>query len=86
MDFEGFDKLVHVALFGIEAWLLMLATERRYFTTLIIIGWCIILGGALEWLQLQYVVGRDGDVFDLIADALGAIVAVCLFCGLQTKR
>lgn len=78
MDFEGFDKLVHAALFGIEAVLLKLvfADDDSLAVNVSILILCAVLGGGLEIAQFYFVEGRDGDFYDLVADAFGAVVGL----------
>ena len=79
LEIEGVDKVLHAIIFGVEAFLLMWANERKRFTTVVIIGWCVLLGGVLELVQFHFVEGRNGDMLDLIADAAGALIGVLPF-------
>lgn len=78
MDFEGFDKLVHVALFGIEAVLLSVALGRESipYKSVFIFIFCVAFGGALEVIQYLMVESRSGDLLDLMADAVGAALGL----------
>ena len=78
---EGMDKLVHAVLFGIEAALCVWAIGKRANLQLLIwvVVWCTVLGGAMELVQYKWVEGRTGDVVDLLADTLGAILGAVVF-------
>ena len=74
----GVDKLIHAILFAVEAGLLALVfskTERPKLW-LPILAWCFILGGGLEVVKHMWIEGRSGDVLDLIADMVGAILGI----------
>lgn len=76
-----FDKLVHAGLFGVQAILLGLAlmsmvNVRTAFLVALIVA--IAYGGIIELLQGEMRMGRDADIFDLFADAVGAGIAYAL--------
>lgn len=73
-----FDKLVHAGLFGVQAILLGLALRstvnvKTAFLVALLVA--IVYGGAIELLQGAMHMGRDADIFDLLADAVGAGIA-----------
>ena len=74
------DKLVHFVLFGIFPVLwsyYFIQKKGKSNWKHMIILFCIIsilLGISLEYVQHYFVVNRDFDVIDIIADTLGAIV------------
>lgn len=71
---EGVDKVIHVILFGVEAFLLGQAVGvGKRLHAFYIIAWCTVLGGGLELVQLYGINGRSGDFFDLLADTVGAV-------------
>lgn len=67
------DKLAHLVLFGVLAALLHLAGLRA---PLAIAGAAIY--GATDEVHQMFVPGRSPDLFDWIADLLGAVLAVQL--------
>ncbi|MCC6185885.1 MAG: VanZ family protein [Chitinophagaceae bacterium] len=75
------DKWVHFILFGGFTFLWLLAYPRSSWRHLSLIG---ILGAALGWLveelqgQLSFL-GRAKDLYDIYADACGALIGVLLF-------
>lgn len=72
----GVDKVIHAILFGVESGLFIWAAQSNNLKRQIwmILLWCVFLGGALEVVQYYWVVGRSGDLTDLVADTVGAIV------------
>ena len=79
--FDHFDKIVHFVFFFIFALVWMLAIGRKglqtkHYMFIILISVCY--GFALEYYQVNFVAGRSWDVWDGVADGIGAVVA-CLF-------
>ena len=74
----GVDKLIHVILFGIEASLLALISNKIAGPRLWlpILSWCFILGGGLEVVQHIWIEGRSGDLLDFLADMIGGVLGV----------
>ena len=81
----GYDKLGHLGVFSILSFLILLgknkSTDKKkiekndLIKTLII---CIVYGVVLESFQ-SVVPGRMTDIYDLIANTIGAIVGVGVF-------
>ena len=74
--FAGVDKLAHAALYGAAAYAWRGAIRARGAG----VGWWIVLGIALvgafdEWHQ-RSVPGRSAEVFDWVADVIGACLGV----------
>lgn len=72
--FDQFDKVVHFLLFLGFYTLWFCWWKRKWFWLLL----SILLGFAIEWYQLHYVPGRSFDVWDGVADSLGALAALLL--------
>lgn len=79
------DKLIHIALFGIYAILLVGAlkikyAESRFYVNIneITLFSGIVLAGVSELMQRYIVWGRSGNVYDFIADCLGLVVGIYL--------
>jgi VanZ family protein len=79
------DKLVHLFLFGIFCWLLLIDFIRRGGTRLKThpVIWSLLisalLGGFIEIAQYFFIPGRDGSVWDFIADMMGAMLGWAFF-------
>lgn len=89
---KGIDKLAHVSLFGGIVffwgyyWISRPGTREEWRKLMILIALLsIVLGVVLEFLQLYYIPGRTFDLFDMLADALGAILAYALLVFPKTK-
>lgn len=70
----GVDKAVHALLFGVPVWLIGRLTGR--YARVAVIFW--IHAALSEFIQYRYIPTRDGDVYDLVADTVGILVAVWL--------
>ena len=78
----GFDKLVHMALFGgfVFLWCFYYGQKQltnkkrlRLFFRIFVIG--SLYGIATEYIQKYFIPGRDYDVADILADIIGAAIA-----------
>jgi VanZ family protein len=80
----NFDKVAHFAAFGLLA-TLMCRLGNGWRAA----GWAVAVASAFgasdEWHQ-SFVPGRFSDVFDWVADTLGALVAVTLYTGWLSYR
>lgn len=81
LNIPHLDKAVHFGMFFIMA--LLLCNELQYQTSmnlrkiyLTTVCIALVYGGVIELLQ-HYFFGRSGDMLDLLADVLGAIIG-CL--------
>jgi len=74
------DKVVHFLIFGVPAYLFARLTGRPALVGAIFVAH----GAASEFIQ-GFIPGRDPDVFDFTADAVGVLVAVTLVA-LQKRR
>lgn len=78
------DKAVHATFYGILAllWVWGLPLRQRIGAAwLLATAW-----GALDELHQAYVPGRTADLWDLLADAVGAALAVGLWALVQQRR
>lgn len=84
--FLNFDKFVHFGIFAILTilWYLPFWDKRSNSLNFLIALLLITYGGIIEIVQHQFVTGRTGDVFDLIANILG-VLAVYLFIWKRNK-
>lgn len=74
------DKLVHIGMFGLLCLLWCLAvghltltpaSRNRYF--ILILAGCVAYGTAMEFVQKYWVVNRSFEIWDIAADAAGAV-------------
>ena len=86
------DKLVHVCLFGSLSFSFFVhfeKTNNRKLKTVrakaIVLIFCIIYGIGMEFYQKYFVPSRGFEVNDMLADAIGAILALPLFNWLNNK-
>lgn len=87
-----FDKLVHVGLFGMLAFLFSFPFFKTDITLSKKIGyllWIAIIaslwGLAIEFIQKYFVSGRTFDLLDWAADSLGALIAF-LYCRSRSAK
>ncbi len=79
------DKVVHLVMFGTLSFLILLGYREKYekgnrtklVLTAVIIS--ILYGILTELLQRYIFVGRSGNLFDALADAVGALLGWWLF-------
>lgn len=85
-DWLSPDKLVHFFVFGVFTFLLLWGYRAQYSNSkhrsklvwlIIILG--VLYGGLTEILQANVFVGRDGSVFDFLANTIGSIIGIVIF-------
>ena len=81
----GWDKLIHLLLYGILAWLAMRARVNGRPAVWIILLFCVVYGASDEFHQM-FVPGRTSSIWDLLADTLGAALSAALFLALAKRR
>jgi VanZ family protein len=79
--FEGADKVVHaIMFFGVMICMAFDYTRKRsHVSATPLIGFCIIaiaFGGAIEYIQDWMGLGRSKDIYDFVADSIGAVIAL----------
>ena len=84
----GVDKLIHLILFLVESVLIanLVYDLKLKSSKLIVLIWAFVLGGALEVIQYFWINGRSGEVLDLGADMLGAVIGVWVFTRFWIKN
>jgi len=77
-DWLSPDKAVHVFIFGVQVYLVFyglkpqyLPRKQRYVFVVIATVASVLFGLTTELLQRYVFVGRDGNTFDFLADAVG---------------
>ena len=80
------DKIIHLLLFAVFSILLMDALrqserllQQKYLLNYIIISFGIVFGILTELLQYSVFIGRNGNVYDTIADSVGVVLGVVLY-------
>lgn len=85
-DWLSPDKLVHFFVFSVFTFLLLWGYRAQYRSSkhrsklvwlIIILG--VLYGGLTEILQAKVFIGRDGSVFDFLANTIGSIMGIVLF-------
>jgi VanZ family protein len=87
----GFDKLLHVAAYGLMGWLACRAVaaagigRRRTVLYMAALTLTVAFGLSDEWHQ-SFVPGRSADAWDLLADAMGGLLGVLFYHWRQHLR
>ena len=92
-EWLGPDKLVHLAVFGLLAFLVFLnlrtdyenSSNKRLFAFLVLTG-ILAYGLLVEVLQAKVFIGRDGNVYDFIANGIGVLLGWFAFNMLKKKK
>jgi len=86
------DKLVHICLFGSLSFSFFVHFEKMNYKQLktvrakaIVLIFCIVYGIGMEFYQKYFVPTRGFEVNDMLADAVGAILALPLFNWINNK-
>jgi len=85
-SFRMADKIVHFFLyfFFVIFWLKALSYFSYHFLSLVIIA--ILWGIIIEFIQGNFIPGRSGDVFDALANSIGAISGIMFYKVYLEKR
>jgi VanZ family protein len=78
--FRNFDKIVHLAIYGVLGWLTVRAWangSRASASALVVLAVVSCFGAIDEWHQ-QYIPQRSMDLLDWAADTTGAAVGIVL--------
>ncbi len=83
---NGMDKIVHAVLFCVLAFLMHTFFQRQYTVAFLrskpmeaTLSFCVFFGAFIELLQASFVVNRNGDLVDLLADIAGVGIGLLLF-------
>ena len=84
--FAGADKVTHAVIYAIAAyfWRRSFRSQGRATTWLVVAG-VAALGVVDEWHQ-RSVPGRSADVFDWVADTLGALAGTLVWRRLHARK
>ena len=87
------DKLVHVVMYGILCFLMLLGIFKQYMKRKPTTSWVVIAiifcsgtGAAIEFLQPILTMYRQFEWADMIADAIGSLAGVYLFSFVLTRK
>ena len=78
-SFHFADKIVHFFLYFFLVLFWLLAYPELKFKKLQLFVLAVLLGVVIEFLQEFYVPNRTGDVFDALANTLGALVGLVFY-------
>ena len=82
----GADKLVHVTMYAVLAWLSARALALPSTRGALIVVASVAAFGVLDELHQHFIPGRSTDVSDLVADIVGACVGVLAFLAAHRRR
>jgi VanZ family protein len=80
-----FDKWVHIGLFGLQGFLFSFpivhfsitnSQKKYWFWIILLMG--IAYGVLMEFVQKYWVINRSFEVMDMVADAIGCVLALIL--------
>ncbi len=87
------DKLVHVFIFGVQSFLILYALDKQYKSlrqrlvyNITIITATSLFALVTEVLQKYLFIGRDGNIFDFIADVIGVFVGFVAYYLFNYKK
>lgn len=84
-SFQGMDKVAHAIAYGIFAILVRRAALPSPRAALI--GWTVpVLYGMTDEFHQSFVPGRDMSIWDLVADAVGALLALVVVTSIRRRR
>lgn len=86
-DWIGPDKFVHLFIFGTLSFLIFYNLRDQYLTAgkhsiivILVLGITIAYAFLTEILQATVFIGRDGNVYDFMANTVGAVAGWLVFC------
>ena len=93
LDWLSPDKIVHLILFGVYAYLLaegFVRQDRPWFTSRYPIWSSLIIGIVFafftEVMQRFVIPGRYGNIYDMLADILGSILGITVWYIIQRNE
>ena len=93
LSFKGADKVIHSTLYlvliilvgsGLVNYFHSSYSRNRIFVIAFL--YCLFLGVGIEFIQSVFVAGRVGDIFDVLANGIGASVGVIILITQLNKR
>jgi VanZ family protein len=87
------DKVVHIIMFAVLSFIILydapmqyLQGKRRYLFVIAVVSGTALFGLLTEILQYYVFIGRSGNVYDVMADCVGALTGWLLFDQLIQKK
>ncbi|MDA1028949.1 MAG: VanZ family protein [Bacteroidetes bacterium] len=82
-----FDKFIHAGLFFVltTLWLRAVAAEN-VTRALVVLGCIVVFSFASEWYQEWLPFDRTADLFDAVADSIGALIGILVWAIAMVKR
>ncbi len=92
-DWLSPDKVIHIFIFGVQCILILYAfrgqyttDKQRYIGSAVIIVVTVLFALLTEVLQKYVFVGRHGNLWDFIADAVGVLIGFLAYYLLNYKK
>ena len=92
-EWLSYDKVIHILIFAPLTFLILngfkqqyFDSKRRYLYILIAVGFSLAYGLLTEVLQVYVFVGRHGNVYDFIANSIGAFAGWQGFVTIYRKK
>lgn len=87
------DKIIHVFIFSVQTYLVLFAVSlqylsgrNRFINMLVILAIIFAFAALTEILQKYVFIGRDGNLFDFIANVAGIVVGLLAYNLLVKKK
>ena len=93
LSFKGADKVIHSTFYlvliilvgsGLVNYFHSSYSRNRIFVIAFL--YCLFLGVGIEFIQSVFVAGRVGDIFDVLANGIGASVGAIILITQLNKR
>ncbi len=82
----SFDSFAHAFLFAILVFLMIVGLKKqftyiklRHYAIRVAFASSVAFGIAIELMQDFFIAGRQGDIIDVLADAIGCLLGIVLF-------
>ena len=87
------DKVIHIFIFAVLSFIILydartqyLQSKKRYLFGIAVVSGTALYGLLTEVLQYYVFIGRSGNVYDVMADCVGALAGWLLFYWLVQKK
>ena len=92
-DWLSPDKIIHIFIFGVQSFLVLTAFRVQYLLgsyrlvyIAVLVSITILFALLTEVLQVYVFVGRDGNVYDFVANVVGIFVGLLAYFLLYKKK